>query len=206
MPITPSEIISLFRLSWDALRGTLRFVQRNKRKLSSAEKLELRNKWKPLFNNHLAELHHKKLTSEVVVRDMKRIDAYPDVSKGRGISSWFRVGLIDTYERGIMVGLRWEEITEEAEGFRYTDWSKGEHGRKVVLTGYIPYENIESVDWDGDQYYSDPHVYSYFAFKGEPYEKLAFCERHEFNGWPHYTEVVDYDSVRKRSKRLGIIR
>jgi len=37
-----------------------------------------------------------------------------------------------------------------------------------MLTGCIPYENIESVDWEGDRYYSVPHIYCYFAFKGQP--------------------------------------
>jgi len=72
------------------------------------------------------------------------MDAYPDVTETKGIA-WFRVGLASTYERGIMVGLRWEGLTMEKDGFRYGDWMKGEEGeRKVLLTGFIPYENIES--------------------------------------------------------------
>lgn len=135
------------------------------------------------------------------------MDTYPEISKGKGISSWFRAGVDSTYERGIMVGLRWEGLVEEADGFRYANWAKDELGeRKVLLVGYIPFENIESVDWEGDKYYGFPHIYCYFAFKGEPYERLAFCERHEINGWPYFVEVADYEPVRKLSKRHGITR
>ena len=103
--------------------------------------------WKPLFTDYLADRHQRDLRSDVIIRDMRRMDAYPDVTKTKGISAWFRVGLASTYERGIMVGLRWEGLTMEQDGFRYSDWSKGEAGeRKVLLTGFIPCENIESVD------------------------------------------------------------
>jgi hypothetical protein len=27
------------------------------------------------------------------------------------------------------------------------------------LIGSIPYENIDNVDWNGDEYYGDPQVY-----------------------------------------------
>jgi hypothetical protein len=61
----------------------------------------------------------------------------------------------------------------------------------VVLVGYVPFENIESVDWHGDEYYGFPHLYCYFdARRKEPYEKLAFCEKKEMNGIPFYTEVT----------------
>ena len=204
---TPNDVLSYGRVAWGAIFGAWKFLRRNKRNLTAQQKLELRTKWKPQFTSYLAERHRDQLRTDAIIRDMKRMDMYPDADEGKGISPWFRVGLIDTYERGIMVGLRWEGLVEENDGFRYADWKKGEHGdRKVILTGYIPYENIESVDWDGDDYYGFPHIYCYFVFKGEPYEKTMFCEKHEINGWPYYTEVVDYASVRKRSKRRGIAR
>jgi hypothetical protein len=34
--------------------------------------------------------------------DMKRMDSYPQVVESKRISPWFRVNLVDTYERGIM--------------------------------------------------------------------------------------------------------
>jgi hypothetical protein len=85
-------------------------------------------KWKPQFGDYLTKLFMEQLRGDVIIRDMRRMDTYPDVSKGRGISSWFRRGLLDTYERGIMVGLRWEGITKVEEGYRYGDWTSGEEG------------------------------------------------------------------------------
>jgi hypothetical protein len=208
MPIPVlDDLISYGKLTWSAVSGIWRFTQRNKRKLTSQQKVELRGKWKPQFTDYLADRHHKKLRSDVIIRDMRRIDLYPEISKGKGISSWFRVGLIDTYERGIMVGLRWDAILETEEGFRYERWPDGEAGsQKVMLTGFIPYENIESVDWQGDDYYGFPHIYCYFDHKGEPYERMMLCRRGENDGWPFYVEVAEATAVGKLSKRHGIKR
>jgi hypothetical protein len=205
--MTGSDLIAYVKLLWGGILGLWRFSQRNKRKLTAQEKLALRNKWKPQFTQFLAEKHHKQLRTDVIIRDIRRLDTYPEISKGNGISSWFRVGLADTYERGIMVGLRWDALIEEDEAFRYERWPEGEKGsRKVLLTGFIPYENIESVDWDGDAYYGFPHIYCYFTSKREPYERVMFCERRELDGWPYHVEVADAYSVVKRSKKHGIIR
>lgn len=65
-----------------------------------------------------------------------------------------------------------------------------------MLIGYVPYENIETVNWDGDEYYSFPHIFCYFDTKRkEPYETLEFCEEKHFDGDPYYTKVAEYDSV-----------
>jgi hypothetical protein len=46
------------------------------------------------------------------------------------------------------------------EHWRFTDRSAGEKGDvRVLMIGSIPYEDIDNVDWYGDEYYSDPHVY-----------------------------------------------
>jgi hypothetical protein len=199
------DLISYGRLAWSAVTGLWRFSQRNKRKLTPQQKLEFRTKWKPKFNEFFAHKHAKGLRTDIIIRDMRRLDVYPNTSIGKGISSWFRVGLVDTYERGIMVGMRWEALVKEAEGYRLERWPEGEpNSDKVLLTGFIPYECIESVDWDGDDYYSFPHIYCYFDYKGEPYERVMFCKRGELDGWPYYAEVVDWKSVKKVSKKYDV--
>jgi hypothetical protein len=103
-----------------------------------------------------------------------------------------------------MVGLRWVGLAEEEEGWRLGDY-QAENDRMInlMLTGFIPYENIEMIDWDGDQYYSYPHVYCYFDFKGEPYERLAYCRKGELSEHHiFYTEVAEYHSVIERTRRL----
>jgi hypothetical protein len=75
-----------------------------------------------------------------------------------------------------------------------------------MMTGFIPYENIEDVDWNGDSYYAYPHIYCYFDHKKEPYERIAFCEQRRLNGHVYFSELVDYKSVLKRSKKSWVKR
>ena len=160
---------------------------------------------KPEFQNKLSEQQSKKLRQDIIIRDVRRMDTYPEISKGSGVSSWFRAGLIDTYERGIMVGLSWEGLVKEHDGWRYANYQAGETNEETLaLTGYIPYENIESVDWTGDDYYGFPYVYYYFAFKGEPYERIRFCRKLDNNCWEFFTEVAEYKAVRALTKKYGI--
>lgn len=73
--------------------------------ITPQEILALRAKWKPQFSEWLLTHNHKKLRTDVIVRDLKRMDNYPDTAEGKGISAWFRSAVIDTYEKGIMLGL-----------------------------------------------------------------------------------------------------
>ncbi len=154
------------------------------------------------------ERRPKKLATDVIIRDMRRVDGYPDAdAKRKGVSPWFRAGLMGTYHRGVLIGLRWETLTATPDSqWRFTRHNDGEKGDvNVVLIGHVPYENIESVDWDGDEYYGLPHIYCHFdARRKEPYEKLAFCEKRELDDIPFYKEVALYKDVLKRSKPFGL--
>ncbi len=77
------DVISYGKLGWAAVRGLWRFTHRNKRKLTPEQKLEYRTKWKPKFIELLAERHVKELRSDVIIRDLRRLDTYPEISKGR---------------------------------------------------------------------------------------------------------------------------
>ena len=179
-------------------------VRHRRRRLSPAEVVARRNKWKPLFEAYISENHRKRLREDVIVRDMKRIDSYPEVEEGKGISAWFRVGLVGTYHRGILLGLRWDTLTRTSDGkhWRTTNYSAGEQGDvKVVLVGRVPYEYIDDVDWDGDEYYGYPHIYCSFDHKNEPYEHVGYCtETVPPTGLPFYTEVVTYNQVRRTAR------
>lgn len=140
---------------------------------------------------------------------MKRVDNYPnDDDKRKGISTWFRVGLLGTYHRGIQVLLRIDKLTKDRQfnKWRYTDYKAGENGDlKVFLVGFILFENIEAVDWGGDEYYGFPHIYCYFSAKSkEPYEKVVFCVEKYLDDAPFYSEVADYKSVDKFSKKRDV--
>jgi hypothetical protein len=62
----------------------------------------------------------------------------------------------------------------------------------------VPYECIENVDWDGDEYYRYPHIYCSFDRKKQPYEHLGFyAETIPLGGLAFYTEVVAYKDVKQ---------
>ena len=60
----------------------------------------------------LLERGQEQLRPDVIIRDVLRIDDYPELSEKKGISSWFKVGLLDTYDRGILLGLEWVRLAQ----------------------------------------------------------------------------------------------
>jgi len=134
------------------------------------------------------------------MRDVGRVDKYPSVDSEKGISPWFRVGLVDTYHRGIQVVLSWETLCwdEATKQWKYTDHKANQTPDiTAALVGQIRYENIASVNWDGDEYYGFPHIYCHFVEKkGQPYERVVFCERVETERGEFYRELADFDDVK----------
>lgn len=82
--------------------------------------------------------------------------------------------MVQTYERGFMVCLSIGELVSIGEDkWRYRDWLKGEDGEKFWCIGFIPYEGIVDVDWEGDKYYDYPHVVCHFdQTHKQPYERI----------------------------------
>ena len=178
-----------------------------RRKLSTSEVVELRKKWKAEFEPRIWDTHKNKLRQDVIIRDMKRIDNYPDIDdKSKKSSPWFRAGLVGTYHRGIYVGLTWEMLTKDGKGERWrkTNYEAGETGDiNVLLIGSIPFESIDNVDWDGDEFYHYPHIYCFFSYRKWPYQHVGYyTETTPSYGLPFYTEVATYESVRRLSKKL----
>ena len=188
-------------LIYSMLKDAASAISSRRRKLTASEIVGLRKKWKPLFEEKIRDSHREKLRRDVIVRDMKRVDNYPDAREGKGISPWFRVGLVGTYHRGILLALRWETLARDNDGthWRATSYVRGESGDlKVVLLGSVPYEYIENVDWEGDEFYPFPHIYCYFCHRGEPYEHLGFYSENTIpGGLPYYTEVVSHRDLGK---------
>jgi hypothetical protein len=66
--------------------------------------VRLRQKWKEEIEEQLRWIDDTEGYGRAIIRDVKRVDAYPKVDeKGKGISPWFRVGLLGTYT----VDCRW---------------------------------------------------------------------------------------------------
>ena len=203
------EVLPL-SLVYNVLKDVWRAISGRGRRLSPQEKVRLRLKWKTEFEERFVDRRQRKLRQDVIIRDMSRLDGYPAHSdREKGISSWFKAGFVGTYHRGIELGLSWENLVEDqAIGqLRLPNRGKGEEGNcKVLLIGYVPYENIESVDWEGDQYYGEPQIYCYFdARKKQPYERLAYCEEKRIDDdFEYYVPVAELDAVKKLSRKHGI--
>jgi hypothetical protein len=196
--LAPSFAYTLVKDAWAYFRG-------KKRRLSQTEILQLRQRWKPDFEREIAERRKWGWNEDVIIRDVKRLQQYPDIAeKGKGISAWFKVGLMGTYHAGILAGLSWERIAELPNGgWRICDYATKEPGIKVILIGEIPYERIEGVDWSGDEYYGEPHIFCHFdGPKGQPYERLVYCERRvASHGHPYFVDVALADDVREATAK-----
>ncbi|WP_409525172.1 hypothetical protein [Nitrincola sp. MINF-07-Sa-05] len=74
----------LYRL----LKDLLRWFEGRKGNLSPADRLAVREKWKPVFEEKIADRRRDGLRSDVVVRDVNRLDQYPNIQEGeKGISA-----------------------------------------------------------------------------------------------------------------------
>ena len=195
-------------LEWFAgykpLSDLVSYLWSRKRRTTEAQRVQLKAKWKSEVEEKLDDWAHRKLRNDVVIRDVKRAEQYPGGLPGKGISPWFRVGLVSTYHGGIMLGLQWgtAKFDEQAESWRFAAF--GEEGTSVLLVGYVPYHRIEWIDWKGDEFYPYTHLYLHFdGPKRTPYERLALCERRELNGRDHYTELVEYGAAKKLGSKHG---
>ena len=177
---------------------------RRKKRFPPELKIERRDKWKTKFEEEIAKNFRDELRTDIIIRDVARYDQYPDAPERKcGISPWFRLALLDTYHDGILVWLRWDMlITTGENSFRNADWKTEESGGiKVVLAGKIPFYLIESVDFDGDDYYYYPHIFCHFAIGKMPYESLDYYTEIERRGFPpYYTHVVSQDDVKRENK------
>jgi hypothetical protein len=88
-------------------------------------------------------------------------------------------------------------------GYRFTNYKAGEKGDvTAILMGDVPYESIEAVNFEGDEYYYFPHIYCYFDFNDEPYERLWFCEKiDQPHGHPYFKELASYESVQANNPK-----
>lgn len=175
------------------------FASREPR-VTAEQKIAARDEWRQLFEKFFREKAQRDVRTDTIIHDVARMDIYPEISEGKGISPWFRAGLMGTYHRGVLLGRRWAYIVQQPDG-SWTENSKGDEGTKVILVGAVPYESIESVNWDGDSYYNKPHIFCHFDHNGQPYERMYYAtqNRIEHPTIKHhyfYTEIAKYEPKR----------
>lgn len=193
-------------LIYSALKDLGRWVFRRFSKPDPEAVIRLRQQWKDEIE---ARLGKADAYSEAIIRDVKRADSYPQLSdKEKGISAWFRVGLLGTYHRGIQVGLRIEGLVKDpAVGWRLYDPASEEADVNAHVVGLIPFERIVNIDWVGDEYYYVPHLYCRFTGpKKQPYEQVVFSEKRKIDrpgasDIVYFSEIAKYDDVMAATKK-----
>jgi hypothetical protein len=153
------DIISYGKVAWGVVSYLWRCARRNRHNLTPQQKLELLAKWKP------------------PVESWKELMNTQTPRKEEG----FLLGF-ESVSSILMKKASWSdyELKVLSRNRAAGDWAITK-ARNMVLTGFIPYENIEMIDWDGDDYYPYPHIYCYFDLKSKPYERLAYCEKGTIN-------------------------
>ena len=127
---------------------------------------------------------------EVIVRDLARMDDYPGIDDSLwGISPWFEVEKKGLYHRGFEVTLRLAEVTLSRTAARETE--PGEGNELVLIVGRIPFESIVTIDWAGDEHYSEPHIYCWFEHKEGCYESVEVYRKAYRDIDPNYWEHLD---------------
>jgi hypothetical protein len=194
--------IGLLSTAYNILRDVGRSLYERFKPKDPADILKHRTKWKVEFEKNLRLLENQ----NVIIRDLNRMDSYPELNeKEKGISPWFKTEFKGLYHRGFEVFLRIESIKylEEAKGWVFCDY-KDEGAENAFEVGRIPYDVVREVDWSGDDYYRFPHVYCEFnrRFGKEPYEEIVFCRRNKGVERDWFTDLAEYESVRKLSKKF----
>lgn len=136
------------------------------------------------FTLFLYEPYYKFIAREVYIRSVDDT-SYPEIDDlSEGISSWFKTYFYDLYHNGIEfwldAGIGTIVIMDENgywEPISYYDERKNDPQFKVVRAmaiGRIPYNNIVDFNVDGDEYFSDPHLFCKFDIDGMPYEEIYY--------------------------------
>jgi hypothetical protein len=194
-----------FSLGYSLARDLIGFLTGGSRKRTERG-IRSRERWKDAIHEYLLDIWSKGLRTEIIIRDFARLKQYPDCIDGKGISPWFKVSLLELYHNGIKVGLRTSRLVfEESEGMWRKSAQDEEEGSIIAyLVGFVPFENIESVDFEGDEYYSFPHVICHFDKKRQPYERLAYCEAKTLDEKRFfYTEIATWNAVNLTSAKFG---
>lgn len=113
---------ALLSLGYRVLRDAVSLV-RPRKPPTIEERVAARTCWKSEFEAHLRWIDDSVGYGETIIRDVRRADAYPDLKERRGISPWFRAGIVGLYHRGVEIGLRYTgvHVDRKTEELRLTE-------------------------------------------------------------------------------------
>ena len=121
---------------------------------------------------------------EIIVRDLARVDQYPDLDDSlRGASPWFKVEVLGLYHRGLEVVVELRELMVSGKKAREPSSEEPGAATTMIIAGRIPFDSIVAIDWSGDEYYQQPHLYCWFDQKDGPYEAIRLHEKDSLGRW-----------------------
>jgi hypothetical protein len=180
--IAPGFVYALIKDAWLAIEPRWHH-------LTAAEILAKRDKWRKPFQEEIWRNFSEKLREDVIIHDIDRMRIYPKIDNRKGrVSSWFRSALLDTRNEGIIIWISSGTLTraEGEDGWRFT--RPDEDGEvEVVLAGLVPYEEIEHVDWHGDDCYYFPHIFCRYRQRGKNHTANSSFTRNARNLTAHPT-------------------
>lgn len=175
--------MEIFKLLFSTLVDLAKWIIRRTKKPDPVIVLKRREELQKEFQSNLPPKNQYGVHCEALIRDIKRMDSYPDSdTTEKGISPWFKVEVKGLYYRGIEVFISGPQYIKRLKGGRWEFTDDRDTEKKVLAypVGRIPFDLIEYVNWIGDEYYSFPHIYCRFkALKGQPYESIPFFAKIE---------------------------
>lgn len=188
-------------------KGVWSYLRKTFSSEAQSQKLKHRNEWKRQFDMHLDDL----VDRNVIIRHLSRMDQYPDFNdQSKSISSWFRAEFGGIYHRGFEVIIGIDAIKKT----KTSGWILCRHDDpeaiNALLIGRIPFDVVHDVDWAGDEFYADCHIYCEFPLRlhrapfdigREPYEELYYAKSGRLGDKSFYERLADYRLTQKLSKQ-----
>lgn len=85
-------------------RYEIYFLKREGINFTPGELVKHTEKLRQQFKNEIYRCRAENLRKDVIIRHVNRMDSYPNADESKkGISPWFKVALLDTYHKGILV-------------------------------------------------------------------------------------------------------
>ena len=144
------------------------------------------------FQQNLKYDQSNRNAGEAIIRNLENNKEYPDTEERDSafrISNWFKVEIKDLYHNGIEVYmsmleyLKFDRTTKKWVKVSYKEKDE-ENVFSAWRVGRIPFINIKSIDWDGDEYYPMPHIYcSFNGMLRMPYEDFKYYYELENRGF-----------------------
>ena len=158
------------------------------------------------FRYNISDKNEHGSLNRVIIRDLRRMDEYPDFeTKKKGTSPYFTVELKDIYHRGIEVFVSKPKYIKQNDDSKWEFTKDGYKGKKILAwpIARIPFDLIDYVNWDGDEYHNYPIVFCRFdGIEGGPYEEIPFFSREGSGENEYFREIKSFCPWGGKGNRL----